>query len=41
MATGKEYLAFILDQLSLPEDVSCRAMMGEYKIGRASCRERV
>ena len=32
MASGKEYLAFILDQLSSPEDVSYRAMMGEYII---------
>lgn len=30
MASGKEYLEFILDQLSAPEDVSCRAMMSEY-----------
>lgn len=30
MASRKEYLEYILDQLSLPEDVSCRAMMGEY-----------
>ncbi len=32
MASSKEYLAFILDQLSAPEDVSYRAMMGEYII---------
>ena len=32
MASGKEYLAFILDQLSAPEDVSYRTMMGEYII---------
>lgn len=30
MASSKEYLAFILDQLSGLEDVSYRAMMGEY-----------
>ena len=32
MASSKEYLAFILEQLSELEDVSCRAMMGEYII---------
>lgn len=30
MATSKDYLDFILDQLSDLDDVSCRAMMGEY-----------
>lgn len=30
MATSKEYLNFVLDQLSLLDGVSCRAMMGEY-----------
>ena len=30
MASGKEYLDFILDQLSELDDVSYRAMMGEY-----------
>ena len=30
MATKKEYLEFILGQLSELEDVSYRAMMGEY-----------
>ena len=30
MSTRKEYLEFILEQLSGLEDVSCRAMMGEY-----------
>ena len=30
MASGEGYLAFILDQLSELEDVSFRAMMGEY-----------
>ena len=30
MASSKEYLEFILDQLSGLEDVSYRAMMGEY-----------
>ena len=32
MASGREYLDFILDQLSGLEDVSYRAMMGEYII---------
>jgi len=32
MASGKEYLDFILDQLSGLEDISYRAMMGEYII---------
>ncbi len=32
MASSKEYLNFIFDQLSELEDVSCRAMMGEYII---------
>ena len=32
MATGKEYLAYILDQLSLLDGISHRAMMGEYII---------
>ena len=30
MASSKEYLDFILEQLSQAEDVSYRAMMGEY-----------
>ena len=30
MASSKSYLDFILEQLSELEDVSCRAMMGEY-----------
>lgn len=30
MASGKEYLEFIMDQLSGMEDVSYRPMMGEY-----------
>ena len=30
MASSKEYLEFILEQLSETEDVSARAMMGEY-----------
>lgn len=30
MATKKEYLEFVLDQLSLLSDISSRAMMGEY-----------
>ena len=32
MASGKEYLAFVMDQLSELDDVSYRAMMGEYVI---------
>lgn len=30
MATKKEYLDFVLEQLSLLEELRCRAMMGEY-----------
>ena len=30
MASTKEYLSFILEQLSLLEDVTYKAMMGEY-----------
>ena len=32
MASSKAYLDFILDQLSLLEDISYRQMMGEYII---------
>ena len=32
MASSKEYLDFVLEQLSDLPDVSCRAMMGEYVI---------
>ena len=32
MASKKEYLAFVLEQLSGLEDISYRAMMGEYII---------
>ena len=32
MATSKEYLAFILDQLSTLHGITYRAMMGEYMI---------
>ncbi len=32
MASSKDYLEYILDQLPGPEDVSYRAMMGEYII---------
>ena len=32
MASSKEYLSFILDQLSELDDISYRAMMGEYII---------
>ena len=30
MATTKEYKEFLLEQLNLLEDITCRAMMGEY-----------
>ena len=30
MATSKEYKKFILDQLSLLDDIVCKPMMGEY-----------
>ena len=30
MASSREYLDFILEQLSELDDISCRAMMGEY-----------
>ena len=32
MATSKEYIRFILEQLSGLEEISCRSMMGEYII---------
>ena len=32
MASSKEYLEFVLEQLSLLDDISHRAMMGEYII---------
>ena len=32
MASSKEYLDFILDQLTGLDEISCRAMMGEYII---------
>lgn len=32
MASSKDYLYFILEQLSELEDVSCRSMMGEFII---------
>ena len=32
MASSKEYLEFILEQLSLLDDITSRAMMGEYII---------
>ena len=32
MASNKEYLDFILEQLSGLDEISCRAMMGEYII---------
>lgn len=30
MASSKEYLEYILEQLTELEDITCRAMMGEY-----------
>ena len=30
MSSTKEYMEYILDQLSLIDGISCRAMMGEY-----------
>ncbi len=30
MATSKDYRDFILEQLSLLENITCRSMMGEY-----------
>ena len=30
MATSKEYKEFILEQLDLLDNITCRAMMGEY-----------
>lgn len=30
MASSKEYMEYILEQLSLLDEISCRAMMGEY-----------
>jgi len=47
MATGKDYLAFILDQLSGVEGITYRAMMGEFilyhhgKIAAYLCDERL
>ena len=38
MASSKEYLEFVLDQLRHPEDVSFRPMMGEYVV---YCRGKV
>lgn len=32
MASSKDYLEFILEQLSMPEDITCKPMMGEYII---------
>ena len=36
MASSKEYLQFILEQLSDLEDINYRAMMGEYIIVEGS-----
>ncbi len=38
MPSGKEYLDFVMDQLSALEDVGYRAMMGEYIL---YCRGRI
>lgn len=38
MATSKDFLNYILEQLSLVEGISYRAMMGEYVL---YCREKV
>lgn len=38
MASSKEYLEFIMDQLSLSEEISYRPMMGEYLV---YCRGRL
>ena len=32
MATSKAYLAFVLDQLSMLDDITHRCMMGEYML---------
>lgn len=32
MASSKEYVSFVLEQLSDLEEITCRAMMGEYII---------
>jgi len=32
MASGKEYLDFVLEQLSELDEITCKAMMGEYII---------
>ena len=32
MASTKEYLDFVLEQLSLLDNITCKAMMGEYII---------
>ena len=32
MASTKEYFDFVLEQLSLLDDITCKAMMGEYII---------
>ena len=39
MPSSKDYLLFLLDQLSDLDDISYRAMMGEYIIGL--CHRRV
>ena len=37
MASSKEYLDYILEQLSAVDDISYRAMMGEYIIYKQHC----
>ena len=36
MASSKEYVDYILEQLSGLEEISCRSMMGEYIIEKKS-----
>ncbi len=39
MASSKEYLEYILEQLSGMDDISYRAMMGEYLVDDVENRE--
>lgn len=47
MATGKEFIDYILDQLSPVEGITCRKMMGEYilymhgRIAAYACDDRL
>ena len=38
MASSKEYLDFVLDQLSELDEITYKAMMGEYIIRNRNCR---